>query len=163
MTMNGPGGLYYESNSRVCRNDLHTKYFQNGNEINENKQQKVSHLFKAIKMGDVSYTCKYFGVDAVKKGKLAGYVGIKPQGDQGTNCIPAADSDKVVDNILLDKNRKTSVRTRQKSTTTKVDIVGPEGLTPLHAASTVGSLEIVHLLLSVGASSQLRQIQFKIG
>lgn len=120
---------------------------------NNQDSRSISLLFKAVKMGDLSYVSDYFGVAILKDDydyehddemlpRTRWYV----QESLNNNSEDDHDVDESND---LDNDK----REKQKQ---RIDIFGPEGLTPLHVASKVGSINIVQFLLSVGASPHIR-------
>ena len=140
--------------------DVNANSCQADFEVQETRRA-ISLLFKAIKMGDISYISDYFGVAI-----------LKPNSNAENTC----DIDDVRSSIwytedfgngqsednpaLSEKNEMD--QQKEEKVMRNVDIFGPEGLSPLHEASRVGSIVIVHFLLSVGASPQLRYKLFLI-
>jgi len=120
----------------------------------EEDKRSVSLLFKAIKMGDISFISDYFGVAIDKSNnnredsmddfdRSIWYVEVSPDNVSEKK----SSSDEEIKDFIKGKDCK-MMRT--------VDVFGPEGFTPLHAASKAGSIDIVQFLLSVGASPELR-------
>ena len=116
--------------------------------------QVTNLLFKAIKMGDISYISDYFGVAIDKneyddlensndKQKSTWYVQDVPDNNA------ADDRTSLLEDDLVNKKKTNKLLP-------KLDVFGHEGLTPLQVASGAGSIEIVQFLLSLGASPQIR-------
>ena len=113
----------------------------------------TSLLFKAIKMGDISYISDYFGVaiDTTKYNDLE-----SDDCDKSTWYVQDVPDNKVVDpDARLPKDDIANKRIPDK-VLPKIDLFGQEGLTPLHVASAAGSIEVVQFLLTVGASPHIR-------
>ena len=161
---NKHGNLKYENTSRKIRShDLNANNsIPRDFDVDESKKA-ISFLFKAIKMGDISYISDYFGV-AVLKQSSNDTDGLN---NKDNNCrtsvwyIKESPSNKIIDDFVL-VTEDELVKHKGKSLMRNVDIFGPEGLTPLHAASRVGSIDIVQYLLSVGASPQLRYVIYAL-
>ena len=113
----------------------------------------TSLLFKAIKMGDISYISDYFGV-AIDQNM---YNDCEIDDcEKSTWYVQDVPDNKIVDHdaslpkdAIADKNIMGKVLPR-------IDVFGQEGLTPLHVASAAGSIEVVQFLLTVGASPHIR-------
>ena len=121
--------------------------------IDEDKRS-ISLLFKAIKMGDISYISDYFGVAIDKRNNNSD----NSMDDFERSIWYVEDSpDNVSEkDSILSEDANDFVKGKDSTMMRTVDVFGPEGLTPLHAASEAGSIDIVQFLLSVGASPELR-------
>ena len=129
------------------------------NELKEDKDREhrksVSHLFKAINTKDIAFIKSYFcikrqdGKENIDLGtRLPGSTGDRDDKADSVNGFEIITSEGVEGNNVKDGANGC------------VDVFGPEGMTPLHAASRIGSIEIVQYLLSIGACVQLRYVPF---
>ena len=113
----------------------------------------TSLLFKAIKMGDISYISDYFGV-AIDKNKYNDFE--SDDCDKSTWYVQDVPDNKIVDPHTSRPKDDIVNKSIQDKVLPKIDVFGQEGLTPLHVASAAGSIEVVQFLLTVGASPHIR-------
>ena len=105
-------------------------------------------------MGDISYISDYFGV-AIDKSNNNRDASMQDFERSVWYVEDFADNVSEKDSIL-DEDGYEFVNGKDSKMMRTVDVFGPAGLTPLHAASEAGSIDIVQFLLSVGASPELR-------
>ena len=137
-------------------NDQETDFnFNNCKRGYQNNQdsRSISLLFKAVKMGDLSYVSDYFGV-AITKDDYD-YEHDDEMLTRTRWYVEESLNNNSADDLDADDSNKFDNDTREKQKR-RIDISGPEGLTPLHVASKIGSINIVQFLLSVGASPCIR-------
>ena len=111
-------------------------------------------LFKAIKMGDISFISDYFGVALINGNN----------NDDGNSDADFYRPKWYVEDLPDSRSansckwdgKDSFVKTQEGKIKRKVDVFGSEGLTPLHAAAQIGSIDIVQFLLSVGSSPMIR-------
>ena len=120
---------------------------------NNDESRSISLLFKAVKMGDLSYVSDYFGV-AISKDDYD-YEHDAEMLTRTRWYVEESLNNNSEDDLDADEANQFDNNTREKQKR-RIDISGPEGLTPLHVASKVGSINIVQFLLSVGASPHTR-------
>ena len=120
---------------------------------NNDESRSISLLFKAVKMGDLSYVSDYFGV-AISKDDYD-YEHDAEMLTRTRWYVEESLNNNSEDDLDADEANQFDNNTREKQKR-RIDISGPEGLTPLHVASKVGSINIVQFLLSVGASPHIR-------
>ena len=132
--------------------DFNFNNFKSGSENNYDSRPE-SLLFKAVKMGDLSNVSDYFGV-AISKDDYD----YEEEEDISTRTkwyVHESLNNNSEDDLDVDDQNGLS-KDRSQKQKRRVDIFGPDGLTPLHVASKVGSINIVQFLLSVGASPHIR-------
>ena len=105
-------------------------------------------------MGDISFISDYFGV-AIDKSNNNEEDGMDDFERSIWYVEDSPDNVSEKDSIL-DGDINEFVEGTDSKMMRTVDVFGSEGLTPLHAASEAGSIDIVQFLLSVGASPELR-------
>ena len=104
-------------------------------------------------MGDLSYVSDYFGVAITKDD-----YDYEHEDEMRTRTrwyVQESLNNNSEDDLDVDASNELETDKREKQKR-RIDISGPEGLTPLHVASKVGSINIVQFLLSVGASPHTR-------
>ena len=120
---------------------------------NNHDSRSISLLFKAVKMGDLSYVSDYFGV-AISKDDYD-YEHDDEMLTRTRWYVQESLNNNSEDDLDVDESNELDNDKHEKQKR-RIDISGPEGLTPLHVASKVGSINIVQFLLSVGASPHTR-------
>ena len=120
---------------------------------NNQDSRSISLLFKAVKMGDLSYVSDYFGV-AISKDDYD-YEHDDEMLTRTRWYVQESLNNNSEDDLDVDESNELDNDKHEKQKR-RIDISGPEGLTPLHVASKVGSINIVQFLLSVGASPHTR-------
>ena len=121
----------------------------------EEGKREINLLFKAIKMGDISFISDYFGV-AIGTSKLDYFDGIEDFQRSTWYVQDEPDNNVIDDEPIINREDDSVNKNKPTKVLREMDVFGQEGSTPLHVASAAGSIEVVQFLLSVGASPHIR-------